>query len=154
MLIRAATVTLISESCCGDTGWRPVIDAFLLTEVQGHLFNFFILLFSQLLSLAAGALPNLPLPVDGLLQPVTNVLPFGYASCRAFQTIKTCFPPPIKIPLSSLSNSQCNPGLPFSNCSEVLLTCTEQPQMAQRNIMTSCGCRKVNRLKFCRFCRP
>lgn len=94
-------------------------------EVQGHLLNFFILLFSQLLPLAAGALPNLPLPVDGLLQPITNILLLGYASCRTFQTTKTCFPPPIKIPLSSLSNSQCNPVLPFSNCSQVLLTHTE-----------------------------
>lgn len=123
-------------------------------EVQGHLLNFFILLFSQLLPLAAGALPNLPLPVDGLLQPITNILLLGYASCRTFQTTKTCFPPPIQIPLSSLSNSQCNPVLPFSNCSQVLLTHTEQPQMARRKIMMSCGCRKVNRLKFCRFCRP
>lgn len=92
-----------------------------LTDVRGHWFNFFILLFSQLLPLASGALPNLPLPVDGLFQPVTNVLPRS-ASHRAFQTTKTCFPPPVRIPLSPLSNSHCNPGLPFSNCSEVLLT--------------------------------
>lgn len=92
-----------------------------LTDVWGHWFNFFILLFSQLLPLASGALPNLPLPVDGLFQPVTNVLPRS-ASHRAFQTTKTCFTPPVRIPLSPLSNSHCNPGLPVSNCSEVLLT--------------------------------